>query len=125
MTNWPVQLKLLSLHVPFLEKADLLVTADCVPFAMGDFHSRFLKNSVVAVGCPKLDDADLYIQKLTEILKIHDLKSLKVIHMQVPCCSGLTEIARRVVKNSGRKIQFEDITISLQGEVVSTKTINP
>ena len=118
LLQWPVQLKLLSPLAPILQGADLLLTADCVPFAMGDFHGRLLKGRAIAVGCPKLDDTEYYIEKLTEILKTAGLKSLTVIHMEVPCCSGLLHIAREAVSRSGADVPFEEITISLGGEVL-------
>ena len=123
LTHWPVQLRLLSPQVPFLKNADLLLVADCVPFAMGDFHNKLLKDRTLAVGCPKLDDSELYVQKLTEILKNNNLNSLTVIHMEVPCCSGLTRIARQAVQNSGVEISFEDVTIDLNGNISKAETI--
>jgi Pyruvate/2-oxoacid:ferredoxin oxidoreductase delta subunit len=123
LTHWPVQLRLLSPKAPFLNKADLLLVADCVPFAMGDFHNKLLKGRTIAVGCPKLDDSELYVQKLTEILNNNNLNSLMVIHMEVPCCSGLTQIAQQAIKNSGVKISLEDITIDLKGNISKTETI--
>ncbi len=123
LSHWPVQLKLVSPAAPYFANADLLLVADCVPFAMGDFHSKFLKDHSIAVGCPKLDDSEFYIEKFAEILQTNDLNSLKVIHMEVPCCSGLTYIAKGAMDRSGKKISFEDITIDLQGNVARTETI--
>ena len=121
--QWPVQLKLVSTHAPYFAGADLLLVADCVPFAMGDFHNRFLKDRSIAVGCPKLDDAQFYIEKLATILQANKLSSLTVIHMEVPCCSGLTYIARQAVAKSNIEMTFEDVTIDLQGNVSRTETI--
>ena len=90
---------------------------------MGDFHNKFLKGRAIAVGCPKLDDIEPYIQKLSEILKTNKLNSLTVIHMEVPCCSGLTRIAELAVKKSGMKISFEDVTIDLRGNISKRETI--
>ena len=123
LSHWPVQLKLVSPHAPYFAGADLLLVADCVPFAMGDFHNRFLKDSSIAVGCPKLDNAEFYIEKLTAILKANKLNSLTVIHMEVPCCFGLTHIAREAITRSGVKMAFEDVTIDLHGNVSKTETI--
>jgi len=103
--------------------ADLLLTADCVPFAMADFHGRFLKGRAVAVGCPKLDDASLYVEKLADILGANDIRSLTVVHMEVPCCSGLTRVAREAILRSGTAMSFEDVTISIRGEVIGRETI--
>ena len=121
--QWPVQLKLVSPHAPYFANADLLLVADCVPFAMGDFHNRFLKDHSIAVGCPKLDDVQFYIEKLAAILKTNKLNSMTVIHMEVPCCSGLTHIAREAIAKSNVEIAFEDVTIDLQGNVGRTETI--
>jgi len=121
--QWPVQLKLVSPHAPYFADADLLLVADCVPFAMGDFHNRFLKNHNIAIGCPKLDDVQFYIEKLAAILQANKLNSLTVIHMEVPCCSGLTHIAREAIAKSNIEISFEDVTIDLQGNVSQTETI--
>ena len=123
LSQWPVQLKLVPPSAPYFANADLLLVADCVPFAMGDFHNRFLKDKSIAVGCPKLDDVDFYIQKLASILKVNKLNSLTVIHMEVPCCSGLTHIARQAIAKNGIEMSFEDVTIDLQGNVSATQTI--
>jgi len=124
LTHWPVQLKLVSPHASCFADADLLLVADCVPFAMGDFHNKFLKEHSVVVGCPKLDNPDFYIEKLATILKSNKLNSLTVLHMEVPCCSGLTHIARQAVAGSGVDIAFEDVTIALDGNVIKRETIS-
>ncbi len=90
---------------------------------MGDFHDKFLKNHSIVVGCPKLDNAEFYIEKLTEILKVNNLKSLTVIHMEVPCCSGLRHIAKEAITRSKAKLSFEDITIDLKGNIGNTEII--
>lgn len=123
LTHWPVQLKLVPPNAPYFAGADLLLVADCVPFAMGDFHNKFLKEHSVVVGCPKLDNIDFYIEKLAQIIKANKLNSLKIVHMEVPCCFGLTHIARKAIETSGVKIPFEDITIDLQGNDGKTETI--
>ncbi len=120
LTNWPVQLTLVSPAAPYFQDADLLLLADCVPFALADFHTRFLRGRPVVVGCPKLDDADYYIEKLTEILKRSSVNSLTVVHMEVPCCSGLSYIAARAVEASGKDIPLSDFTITIQGEVLDS-----
>lgn len=122
--QWPLQLKLVSPQAPYFANSDLILVADCVPFAMGDFHDRFLKNRSIAIGCPKLDDSQFYIDKMAEIIKMNKLNSLTVIHMEVPCCSGLTHIAKEAIANSGVKLSFEDVTIDLRGNVAKTETIN-
>ena len=121
--QWPVQLKLVSPNAPCFANSDLLLVADCVPFAMGDFHSRFLKDHSIVIGCPKLDDVNFYIAKLANILQANKLKTLTVIHMQVPCCSGLTYIAQQAIARSSVKMAFKDITIDLRGNIINTETI--
>ncbi|MBM4102440.1 MAG: 4Fe-4S ferredoxin [Planctomycetes bacterium] len=121
--QWPVQLKLVSPMAPYFAGSDLLLAADCVPFAMGDFHSTLLKDHSVAVGCPKLDDGGYYVDKLTQIIQHNHLHSLTVVHMEVPCCSGLLRIAEAAIQKAGVKMDYEDITISLQGRILSRKTI--
>lgn len=121
--QWPVQLKLVSPHAPYFANADLLLVADCVPFAMADFHNRFLKDHSIAIGCPKLDDSAFYIEKLAAILQANKLNSLTVIHMEVPCCSGLVHIARQAIIQSKIDMSYEDVTIGLQGNVLQKETI--
>jgi ferredoxin len=124
LTHWPVQLKLVSAHAPYFADACLLLVADCVPFAMGDFHSRFLRGRSIVVGCPKLDDAGFYVEKLYDILRANKLKSLGVIHMEVPCCHGLTRIAQEALAKAGVKMTFEDVTIGLNGGVNKVEQIS-
>ena len=123
LSHWPIQLKLVSANAPFLKNADLLIAADCVPFAMGDFHSGLLKNHSIVIGCPKLDDVSFYIEKITQILNANNLNSLTVVHMEVPCCFGLTRIVQQAIANSGKALRFEDITISLDGKIKKTELI--
>ena len=123
LTHWPVQMTLLSPQAPYFKNADLVFAADCVPFAMGDFHSKLLKGKAVAIACPKLDNIDPYIEKLTEIIKLNNLSSLTVVHMTVPCCSGMAHIAKQAIAASGVDLKFEDITIDLQGRVCNTETL--
>lgn len=122
--QWPVQLKLVSPQAEYFADADLLWVADCVPFAMGNFHEKFLKNHSIVIGCPKLDDSQFYIEKLSDILNANKLKSLTVVHMEVPCCSGLTYIAKQAIIQSGTEMSFEDVTIGLRGNIVKTETID-
>ncbi|MBW8036670.1 MAG: 4Fe-4S ferredoxin [Planctomycetes bacterium] len=123
LAQWPVQLKLVSPAAPYFKGADLLLVADCVPFAMGDFHGKLLKQKPIAIGCPKLDDVDFYIEKLSDIITQSGLKSLTVVHMIVPCCSGLTYIAKQAVEKSGVNLDMEDITISLEGEITNSQKL--
>ncbi len=121
LTHWPVQLKLVAPNAPALQGADLLLAADCVPFALPDFHARFLRGKALLIGCPKLDDAQFYIEKLTQILTQSDIRSLTVVHMEVPCCSGLTRIAEEALERSGKQVPAHDVTIGIEGKVLHAK----
>jgi len=123
LSQWPVQLKLVSPNAPYFAGADLLLVADCVPFAMGDFHTTMLKEHAVAIGCPKLDDVESHIEKVQAILQGNDLKSFSVVHMEVYCCSGLTAIARKAITRSGKAMAFEDITIGVNGDILQRETV--
>ena len=123
LTHWPVQLTLVSPTAPQFVDADLLLAADCVPVAVGDFHRRFLKDHSVVVGCPKLDDTGGYIEKLAQILQANNLRSLMVVHMEVPCCSGLTRVAREAIALTGKPMAFLDITVSLRGSMMRSEVV--
>ncbi|NQT21109.1 MAG: 4Fe-4S binding protein [Planctomycetes bacterium] len=118
LSHWPVQLKLVPPTAPYFQEADLLLVADCVPFALADFHTQFLRGKPIVIGCPKLDDASFYVEKLAGILRESSVKSLTVVHMEVPCCHGLTRIAGAAIDASGAAIPFTDVTISISGEVL-------
>jgi ferredoxin len=115
--QWPVQLSLVSTTAPYFQGADLLVTADCVPFAYAGYHEDFLKGKAVVVGCPKLDDNQFYTQKLTELLTKSDVKSLTVLKMEVPCCGGIAVAAQQAVAACGKSIPFKVVTIGIQGDI--------
>jgi Pyruvate/2-oxoacid:ferredoxin oxidoreductase delta subunit len=122
LRQWPVQLQLLNPNAPYLKNADLVIAADCVPFTYPDFHRRFLKGKVLMILCPKLDQTiQGYVEKLTDIFKNQDIKSITTIHMEVPCCSGTGQIVQAAMMKSGVKIPVSDYTISLKGEIVSEK----
>lgn len=118
LSHWPVQLKLINPKATFLKNADLLVAADCVPFSYPDFHRRLLRGRVVAVGCPKLDDVMPYVEKLAEIIRHNDLRSITVAHMEVPCCTGMVRVVQEAVKRSGVTVPVESIKISLDGQII-------
>lgn len=107
LRQWPVQLTLLPVRAPFLHGADLTLIADCVPFADPNMHANLMRDSAIAVGCPKLDDAQAYIGKLTQILQSNDIRSLKVAYMEVPCCRGLVFIAQQALAAGGKNIPLE------------------
>ncbi|MCX6013675.1 MAG: 4Fe-4S binding protein [Chloroflexi bacterium] len=115
--HWPVQLTLVPYTAPFLKDADVLLVADCVPFAYGDFHRDFARDHVILVACPKLDDFQAHLEKLTGIIQKSNLKSLTVLHMEVPCCSGLVHMAEEAIKLSGKKIPFSEQTIGMRGDL--------
>lgn len=118
LSHWPVQLRLVPPNAPFLQDADLLLVADCVPFAYAGFHRRFLQGRPVVIGCPKLDDKQAAVDKLTAILGMSTVRSLTVVHMEVPCCTGLVRIAQAAVAACGRDVLLEDVTISVRGAVL-------
>lgn len=115
--QWPVQIKLVAPNAEFFSGANLLVAADCTAFACGDFHNRFMKNKVTIIGRPKLDEGQ-YNAKLTEIIKNNSIKSLTVARMQVPCCGGLENAAVTALKNSGKFIPWQVVTIATNGTVL-------
>ncbi len=119
LRQWPVQLSLLSPTAEFLKGAELLLVADCVPLAVGDFHRRWLAGKAVAVACPKLDDREAHAEKLAAIVKVARPARLTVLHMEVPCCSGLTWIARTALAAAGVDVPVEDITIAIDGQVLT------
>lgn len=119
LRQWPVQLALVPPGAPFLTQADLLLTADCVPFACGSFHQDLLKGHALLVACPKLDNFEAHLKKLTEILRRSEVRSLTVAHMEVPCCFGLVHMAKQAVAASGKDIPLREITIGVKGDLVS------
>jgi Pyruvate/2-oxoacid:ferredoxin oxidoreductase delta subunit len=118
LANWPVQLHLLSPLAPYLRGADLLLVADCVPFACADFHSRILDGRPVAIGCPKLDDGQAYVQKLSQIIHIAQVHSVTVVHMEVPCCTGLLRIAEAAVQQAASDIPVRSVMVTVRGQIV-------
>ncbi len=116
LRQWPVQIMLVRPSAPYLNNADLLIAADCVPFAYADFHRDLLKGKVLLVGCPKLDDIGFYKDRFTEIFKNNHIKSVTYAHMEVPCCSGMIKAVESAISLSGKKIPFKEITISIKGE---------
>jgi ferredoxin len=116
--QWPVQLQLIPAHAPFLRGADLLVTADCVPFAYAGFHGEFLAGRRVLVGCPKLDDVAAYAAKLEDLFRRAGPKSVTVLKMEVPCCAGIAAATRQALKRSGVPSPLEVVTIGIAGTIV-------
>jgi NAD-dependent dihydropyrimidine dehydrogenase PreA subunit len=117
--HWPVQLTLVPPKAPFLQGADVLLAADCTAFSCGEFHGDFLRDHALLVACPKLDNYEAHLAKLTEILRQSDIRSLTVLRMEVPCCSGLTRMAMQAMLTSNKNIPFKETILSTGGEVVS------
>ncbi|MFC1486817.1 ATP-binding protein [Thermoproteota archaeon] len=116
LSTWPVQLKLMPPNASFLKNADLLIAADCVPFVYANFHEDMLKNRTLAIGCPKLDDVTLYRNKLVEIFRTADIRSVTVVNMEVPCCFGLNRLVQEAIELSGKSVPMRQETISIKGE---------
>ena len=117
LSQWPVQIKLVPVNAPYFSGADLLVAADCTAYAYGGFHERFIKNRITVIGCPKLDDID-YTEKLTQIIASNDIKSLTIVRMEVPCCGGIENAAKRALQASGKFIPWQVVTISTDGRII-------
>lgn len=117
--NWPVQLSLLPIEAPFYNDRELVLAADCAAFSMPDFHSRILKGRALAIACPKLDNVEPYVEKLTEILRRNRIRGLLLIHMEVPCCGGIVSLARRAAAACGRPVAVRDIMVGVRGKVLS------
>ena len=117
LRQWPVQIKLAPVNAPYFDGAKLLIVADCTAYAYGSFHQDFIRGKVTLIGCPKLDDVD-YSEKLTEIIRNNDIKSVTVVRMEVPCCGGLEHAAVTALKNSGKFIPWNVVTISIDGKIL-------
>jgi len=112
-------MQLLNPNAPYLKNADLLIAADCAPFVYANFHKRFLKDKVLIILCPKLDKTiEQYVDKLTEIFENQDIKSISIVHMEIPCCSGIGVIVQRALEKAHKNIIIKDYTISINGEIV-------
>ena len=117
LRNFPVQIKLLPPNAPYFDGADLLIAADCTAYSYGNFHQEFMRGKVTMIGCPKLDAVD-YSQKLTEIFRTCDVRSVTVTRMTVPCCGGLTNAVKTAIANSGKDIPLQIVTISPDGKLL-------
>lgn len=117
LNQWPVQIKLIPVRAPYFDGANLLVAADCSAYAYGNFHNRFMEGHITVIGCPKLDMTD-YSEKLTDILKNNDIKSITVTRMEVPCCGGIENAVKTALVNSGKEIPLQVVTISADGRIL-------
>ena len=118
LSQWPVQIKLVPVHAPYFEDANLLIAADCTAYAYGNFHNEFIRNHITLIGCPKLDEGD-YAEKLTEIIKGNNIKSVTVVRMEVPCCGGIEYAVKSALQASGKFIPWRVVTISTDGKILN------
>lgn len=125
LRQWPIQLHLVPPTAPYFQNANIFLVADCVPFAYANFHSDILSGNAIAIGCPKLDDVHEYLEKLTQIFRNSVPKSIKVAIMEVPCCSGLVQIAYQAAIKADLNIPIEVIVIGIRGNLLGQNTIQP
>ena len=116
LSQWPIQISLVPAGAPYFEDADLLIAADCVPFSYGPFHQELLAGRAVLIGCPKLDDPNFYIEKIAQILKESNIKTITIAHMEVPCCFGIIHIVKKALEGAGKDIPVDEVTITIGGE---------
>jgi len=117
LAQWPVQIKLAPARAPFFDGAKLLIAADCTAFAYANMHEEFMKGKVTLIGCPKLDAVD-YAEKLTDIIKYNDIKSVTIVRMEVPCCGGIQIAAQNALRDSGKFIPWQVVTVSIDGKIL-------
>ena len=117
LRQWPCQIKLVPVNAPYFHKAKLLIAADCTAYTYADFHRDFMKGKITLIGCPKLDGAD-YSEKLTEIIKNNDIRSVTILRMEVPCCGGLEMAVKKALQNSGKFLPWQVVTISTEGQIL-------
>ncbi|MCO8194008.1 MULTISPECIES: 4Fe-4S binding protein [unclassified Anaerofustis] len=117
LSQWPVQIKLAPVNAPYFENAKLLIAADCSAYAYGNFHNEFIKDHITLIGCPKLDSVD-YSEKLTAIIKENNIRSVKVVRMEVPCCGGIENAVKKAIFESGKFIPWQVVTISTDGKII-------
>ena len=118
LQQWPVQIKLAPVNAPYFNGAKLLIAADCTAYAYAGFHEKFMKGHVTLIGCPKLDAID-YSEKLTEIFRNNDIRSISVVRMEVPCCGGMTYAVQKAIANSGKDIPCKVTVLSINGDILS------
>ena len=117
LMQWPCQIKLVPTNAPYFDGANLLIAADCTAYAYGNFHNEFMRNHITLIGCPKLDAID-YTEKLSAIISENDVKSIKVLRMEVPCCSGIENAVKRALMASGKFIPWQIVTVSTDGKIL-------
>lgn len=117
LSQWPIQIKLVPVNAPYFDNANLLIAADCTAFAYGNFHNEFIRNHITVIGCPKLDEGD-YAEKLTQIIANNNIKSITIARMEVPCCGGIENAAKRALQVSDKFIPWRVVTISTDGRIL-------
>ena len=117
LMQWPCQIKLVPTNAPYFDGANLLIAADCTAYAYGNFHNDFIRGHITLIGCPKLDEGD-YSEKLTAIIKNNDINSVKIVRMEVPCCGGIENAAKKAIRDSGKFIPWQVVTISTDGKII-------
>jgi Pyruvate/2-oxoacid:ferredoxin oxidoreductase delta subunit len=120
LRNWPVQLHLAPVQAPYFENADLLIAADCAPFAFADFHGKFISRKTLLIGCPKLDETSVYLEKLGQIFSLNGIKSVEIAFMEVPCCFGLVSLVKEAVAASRKNIPIRLVKLGLKGTIEGT-----
>ncbi|MBP3654619.1 MAG: 4Fe-4S binding protein [Oscillospiraceae bacterium] len=117
LMQWPVQIKLVPVNAPYFDGANLLIAADCTAYAYANFHNEFIRNRITLISCPKLDEGD-YAEKLTAIIANNDIKSVTIVRMEVPCCGGIENAAKRAIQASGKFLPWQVVTISTDGRIL-------
>lgn len=124
LRQWPIQLHLIGPTAPYYQGKDVVLSADCVAYALGNFHSEYLKGKSIAIACPKLDEGqDVYVEKIKSWFEDAKINTLTILTMQVPCCSGLVNIAQQALSDSKRKVPVKSIVVSLQGDILSEEWV--
>lgn len=118
LQQWPVQIKLVPAQAPYFQNANLLIAADCTAFAYGNFHREMMRGKITLIGCPKLDAVD-YAEKLTEIIKNNEIKSVTVVRMEVPCCGGIEQAVKTALQSSGKFLPWQVIVVSTDGQILN------
>ena len=116
LMQWPVQIKLVPVNAPYFDGANLLIAADCTAYAYGNFHNEFIRSRITLIGCPKLDEGD-YAEKLTAIIANNDIKSVTIVRIEVPCCGGIENAAKRAIQASGKFLPWQVVTITTDGRI--------
>lgn len=125
LSNWPVQIKLVPVQAPYLLGAELLIAADCTAFAYPDFHAQLLPGKICLIGCPKLDETELYVEKISQIIKLNKTAQVDVAYMEVPCCGGLVKLVEKAIEESGEAVTLNLIKLSLDGKILEMRKIFP